>query len=166
MGIVELRIRRLDQCIETPAAIQPTSATAGTWQPGQAYSVGATQTQFFGLWIVLSLKQPAHTSLVDGRGIACSSHSKSKLQFHCELMSISPCLHSPACRRPDRELRHSSREPESGSLDQTELRLLAEAPALCHPRSAVATVRTRFLGTLATKKRSSFRVVLQPCPFT
>jgi hypothetical protein len=41
VGIVELRIRRLDQCVNTPAAIQPTSSTAGTWQPGQAYSVGA-----------------------------------------------------------------------------------------------------------------------------
>jgi hypothetical protein len=41
LGIVELRIRRLDECVNTPAAIQPTSSTAGTWQPGQAYSVGA-----------------------------------------------------------------------------------------------------------------------------
>jgi len=41
LGIVELPIRLLDNCANTPTAIQPTSSTAGTWQPGQAYGVGA-----------------------------------------------------------------------------------------------------------------------------
>ena len=40
-GIVELPIRLLDNCVNTPSALQPTSATAVAWQPGQSYSVGS-----------------------------------------------------------------------------------------------------------------------------
>jgi hypothetical protein len=40
-GIVEIPIWQLDNCVNTPSALQPTSSAAQTWQPLHAYSVGA-----------------------------------------------------------------------------------------------------------------------------
>jgi hypothetical protein len=58
-GIVELPIRLLDNCVNTPSALQPTSATARTWQPGQSYSVGS-----------LILIENAHLQVVTSAGVS------------------------------------------------------------------------------------------------
>jgi len=39
-AVVELPIRTLDNCINTPAAVEPTTLTPVTWEPGQTYAVG------------------------------------------------------------------------------------------------------------------------------